>query len=60
MNINKQLKEARENKHLTIVEVAKKTGINRNTIANIEKGGDAKMSTVMVLAKYYKVKLVVK
>lgn len=47
----RNLRRIRESKFLTQEQLAAKSGVSRGTIARIELGGDARITTVPKLAK---------
>ncbi|WP_433948125.1 helix-turn-helix transcriptional regulator [Bacillus tropicus] len=48
--INK-IKEVREKKKISQIELAKRSGVSRTTLYNIEKGGDTRVSIALSIAR---------
>lgn len=46
-----KVKEIRLQKNISKYEICKRTGIEFNTLTNIERGGDTRLSTLLKIAK---------
>ncbi|ONG89795.1 transcriptional regulator [Bacillus cereus] len=46
-----RVREVREKKKISQIELAKRSGVSRTTLYNIEKGGDTRVSIALSIAR---------